>query len=294
MMTDAGDIPPQTPTDAAPQRLAALREEIDRLDNQIHDLLMRRAEIVAEVGSAKRGANPTFLRPAREAEILRRLVARHQGSLPFGTVARIWREIVGGMTMIQGKFGIAVYLPEGDGTYWDLARDQFGVLPSVTVHLSAGSVLRAVSDDPAMLGVLPWPQEGDSDPWWQYVQQADDHTPRIVARLPAYGAANGPSALVIARAPLEASGEDRSFLVVETLKEISRTRLLSRVGAAGFTVDWITDQLDKPGLPGLHLIEVEGFVTETDPRLLALHRDNPEEIGQPRVIGGYPMPLRRK
>lgn len=293
-MSDADESPPPVPTEATPQRLLAFREEIDRLDTQIHDLLMRRAEVVTEVGSWKRGQNAIVLRPAREAEIFRRLAARHQGPLAFGAIARIWREIIGDMTMMEGKFTIAVYLPDGDGVYWDLARDHFGVLPALMVHLSAGSVLRAVSDDTSTLGVLPWPQEGDPDPWWQYLQRADDKSPRIVSRLPAYGPANGPSALVIARAPMEASGDDRSFIVVETLKEISRTRLLSRAGAAGFTVDWITDQLDKPGLPGLHLIEVEGFVTESDPRLHALHRDNPEEIGQPRIIGGYPVPLRRK
>ncbi len=293
-MSDADDPPSAVPTEATPQRLLAFREEIDGLDTQIHDLLMRRAEVVSEVGAWKRGFNAIVLRPAREAEIIRRLAARHQGPLPFGAIARIWREIIGDMTMMEGKFTLAVYLPNGDGVYWDLARDHFGVLPSVMVHLSAGSALRAVSDDTSTLGVLPWPQEGDSDPWWQYVQRADDKSPRIVARLPAYGPPNSASALVIARAPMEESGDDRSFLVVETLKEISRTRLLSRVGAAGFTVEWITDQLDKPGLPGLHLIEVEGFVTEDDPRLHALHRDNPEEIGHPRIIGGYPMPLRRK
>ena len=59
--------------------LAALRAELDGIDDAMHDLLMRRAACVEEVArSGKRSA----LRPGREASIIRRLLARHQGALP--------------------------------------------------------------------------------------------------------------------------------------------------------------------------------------------------------------------
>ncbi len=69
-MTPASDtdIAPAPPAEA----LGALRSEIDRLDDQLHDLLMRRAEVVAALAASrvKGGASP--LRPGREAVIRRR------------------------------------------------------------------------------------------------------------------------------------------------------------------------------------------------------------------------------
>src|SRR5262245_55906800 len=64
-------------------QLAALRREIDSVDTQLHDLLMQRTELAVKVGEVKAKAQPIgrtpsegskFVRPAREAKILRRLI----------------------------------------------------------------------------------------------------------------------------------------------------------------------------------------------------------------------------
>ena len=103
-MTSAADTaPPSAPPEDA---LAALRSEIDHLDDQLHDLVMRRADVVATLAASrvKGGASP--LRPGREAMILRRLLARHQGALPGGAVVRLWREIFGASSAMQGGFAV--------------------------------------------------------------------------------------------------------------------------------------------------------------------------------------------
>ncbi len=63
-------------------KLDDLRAEIDTIDESLHDLIMRRAEVVARVKDAKRGAGGGVFRPGREAEVLRRLVGRHNMVLP--------------------------------------------------------------------------------------------------------------------------------------------------------------------------------------------------------------------
>src|SRR5262245_23985308 len=65
-------------TDPHPN-LAALRQQIDAIDQQMHDLLMRRTEAVLGIAAAKRESGEAVLRPAREAQVLRRLLARHKG-----------------------------------------------------------------------------------------------------------------------------------------------------------------------------------------------------------------------
>jgi chorismate mutase / prephenate dehydratase len=77
--------------------LARLRRQIDEIDDQIHDLMMRRAQIVVEIGTAK-GTGP-MVRPGREAEILRRLVKRNR-LLPATALVRIWREMIVAMTSL--------------------------------------------------------------------------------------------------------------------------------------------------------------------------------------------------
>ena len=72
----------QKPMSASPPSLEELRREIDEIDDAIHDLLMRRAQVVEQVGIAKRPDNQ-IVRPGREAVILRRLAARHTGSFPL-------------------------------------------------------------------------------------------------------------------------------------------------------------------------------------------------------------------
>ena len=64
-----------------PSTLADLRQEIDRIDDAIHDQLMRRGELQAAIGRAKTGSE-VYLRPGREAMVLRRLIARHEGRSP--------------------------------------------------------------------------------------------------------------------------------------------------------------------------------------------------------------------
>jgi len=98
-------VPADKPTDKV--ELSDLRREIDAIDDALHDLLMRRVTLTGRVAASK-PSDGVALRPAREAEILRRLVGRHEGRFPKAVVARIWREIISANTALQGPFAIAV------------------------------------------------------------------------------------------------------------------------------------------------------------------------------------------
>src|SRR5258706_2211213 len=269
--------------------LDEFRHQIDRLDDQIHDLLIERAALAGHVAAAKGGA--VMWRPQREAEILRRLVARHRGAFPRGAVVRIWREIMSAMLSLEGKFSVAVCAPPGQSAFWDMTRDHFGTSAIVTTYQARGAVMRAVTDDPAIIGVLPWPHDEERDPWWRYLA-IDDAGPRIVARLPFTGAEVNDSALVVARATVEPTGDDRSFLGIETADEVSRTRLLSCVAAAGCEVGFIASHRERTDRPAVrHLIEIAGPVGPQDTRLAAIREAGPEEIRHMQWLGSYATPL---
>ena len=76
-----------------PRDLDPLRTEIESVNNQLLDLLNRRAELVGRVQTIKaREGIPTFL-PEREHRMLVDLVARNQGPFPDETVRHLFKEI---------------------------------------------------------------------------------------------------------------------------------------------------------------------------------------------------------
>lgn len=76
------------------KELDEIRKKIDELDTRIHDTLKERAELVLKIGEEKRKNNIEIVQPAREAQMIRRLLSKHKGALPEMAVVRIWRELV--------------------------------------------------------------------------------------------------------------------------------------------------------------------------------------------------------
>src|SRR5215831_3528666 len=148
--------------------LDALRAEIDEIDDELHRLLMRRAQVALSIGALKNSHGPEagFMRPSREARLLRRLAAKEDGPFPKAVIIRLWREVIGAVLRLQGPFSVAVHAPEGAAGYWDLARDHFGSLTPATAHDSPQQVLHAVTAGRAVVGILPLPDGGDPQPWW--------------------------------------------------------------------------------------------------------------------------------
>ena len=60
--------------------LEQIREDIDSVDQQIQELLNRRASLAEAVAKAKFASeeNPLFYRPEREAQVLRKVMERNQ------------------------------------------------------------------------------------------------------------------------------------------------------------------------------------------------------------------------
>ena len=275
-----------------------LRRQIDGIDDALHDLLMQRAEIAERIGKLKveggASTSPVFLRPGREAAILRRLVARHHGSLPRAFVVRLWRELIAALLRLQGPFAVAVQGPGQGPGCWELARDHFGGLTPIVAHESGWQVLRAVIDGDAQVGVLPLPQPDAADPWWRHLLNRDPKMPRIVARLPFAGTtARGSSgqALAVARAPQEATGKDRSIVAIETPPQTSVSGLGAALKAAGLEPTASQVWRDpKPGNGWLHFVELDGFLAADDARLAALVKAG-DPVRQLWSLGGYALPF---
>jgi chorismate mutase len=278
--------------------IESLRREIDRIDDTIHDLLLERAGLVGRISAAK-PEGITALRPGREAGIVRRLLARHQGPFPRLAVVRIWREIIGALLAMQEPFSVAVHATGRGGSFVELARNHFGVVVPLQICRSSGQVVRAVADGHASAGLVPLPQgEADADdpePWWASLAAGSGGGPKVVARLPFAGVgaiksgSEPPQALLIACRDHDETGDDHTLAVLETAPDVSRDRLRAAMAAGGLESLGLMG-LCRHGDQWLHLVEIAGYVAATDPRLARITQTR-DPISHFTVIGGYATPL---
>ncbi|HEX4239621.1 MAG TPA: chorismate mutase [Xanthobacteraceae bacterium] len=200
----------KSPRQATPS-LADLRREIDRIDADMHALLIERGEIIDRLIAVKKTEETgSAFRPAREAEMMRRLVQRHHGSLPLDTAESIWRVIISTFTYVQAPFAVHADLSAGDALMRDSARFHFGFTVPFVPHMGAASVVEAVTASKGDLGLVPAFAIAGSGPWWTALEFKN--APKIIARLPFVERADHPAALpvfVISRAAPDA-------MVVET------------------------------------------------------------------------------
>src|SRR5438128_9364701 len=186
--------------------LADLRREIDRIDEAMHRLLMERGEIIDRLIATKQTQETgSAFRPAREAEMMRRLVDRHKGILPLDTAEGIWRVIISTFTYVQAPFSVHADLSAGDAAMRDSARFHFGFTVPFVPHMGAASVVAAVSDSKGDLGLVPAFAMAGAGAWWNALEF--DTAPKMIARLPFVDRADHPAAtpvFVVSRAAPDA------------------------------------------------------------------------------------------
>ncbi len=186
--------------------LADLRHEIDRIDAAMHALLIERGEIIDRLIAVKQTQESgSAFRPAREADIMRRLIERHRGNLPLDTAESIWRVIISTFTYVQAPFAVHADLSAGDAAMRDSARFHFGFTVPFVPHMGAASVVAAVTESKGDLGLVPAFAIAGAGPWWAALEF--DTAPKIIARLPFVERADHPAAMpvfVVSRAAADA------------------------------------------------------------------------------------------
>ena len=281
----------------ATESLGQVRERIDTLDDRIHDLIIERTAVVQSVIRAKAGDAAPAYRPGREARILRRLAARHDGPFPLLPLVRIWREIIAASLGLQGGFAVALHAGEDTDDYSGLARDHFGAATPVSVHQTHAGVVNAVTEGSAAVGILPFPNDGDTRPWWPRLVHGIAG-PSIVARLPfapmPVHSTETDDGLVIAMMAPEPSGDDCSFVALRTGPASSRARINDAFKTLSLepTMMLAQDDAADPEV-SLFLVEFDGFIEPDDARIATLLADLDGPAPGIWVLGAYAKPFNR-
>src|SRR5271170_4141334 len=188
--------PPSKSSSQIDPTLPELRVEIDRIDGEMHGLLIKRGEIIDRLIAVKKTEETgSAFRPAREADMMRRLVKRHHGNLPLDTAESIWRVIISTFTYVQAPFAVHADLSAGDALMRDSARFHFGFTVPFVPHMGAANVVQAVTASKGDLGLVPAFATAGAGPWWTALEF--EAAPKIIARLPFVERADHPAALPV-------------------------------------------------------------------------------------------------
>lgn len=136
--------------------LDQVRQKIDALDERIQALIAERASLAQAVRSAKdEAATPAaYYRPDREAQVLRRVIARNDGPLADSVMLRLFREIMSACLAQQEPLRVAFLGPEGTFTQ-QAVFTQFGHSVSASSETGIDEVFRRVQGGEVDFGVVP-------------------------------------------------------------------------------------------------------------------------------------------
>lgn len=130
------------------------RKEIDRIDEQVIELLNRRAQIAQQIGQSKSHTRSHYFTPEREHIVYKRLLSLNNGPLEPAAIRAIYKEIISACISLEKPLTIAFLGPEG--TFSHLASiARFGNSANFAPTESIADVFVQVERSSADYGIVP-------------------------------------------------------------------------------------------------------------------------------------------
>jgi 3-deoxy-7-phosphoheptulonate synthase len=155
--------------------LAALRAELDRIDDQILDLIDHRLAVSVEIAATKdaEGDRHLKVRPRRQAQIFQRLKAQANHAAPE-LVEGVWREIMSHSLQSQARTELVLAPSDQPELLEARVRAHFGSAASIRWAASTSHAIRSALVGEA-IGIIPEPlPEGEGEPRVFDILRAED------------------------------------------------------------------------------------------------------------------------
>lgn len=139
---------------ARPGPFLKLRSRIDALNLKLLAMVSERARIAREIGRLKEVDGEGIYQPAREREVLERVVAANRGPLSAEQVRRIFVEVISACRALEHPVRAAYLGPEHTYSH-EAARQRFGSSAEFLAQSSIPAVFQAIDNNRADFGVVP-------------------------------------------------------------------------------------------------------------------------------------------
>ncbi|MFO1015451.1 MAG: chorismate mutase [Caulobacteraceae bacterium] len=236
--------------------LSQVRARLDVLDAQILKLVDERASIANLVAEAKRAAGDAdkfALRPAREAQVLRQLLATPRQGAGAALTVRLWRELIGDSLARQGPFHLSVFGGADPARAVDQARMRFGNAPPIEMAATPEAAI-AAAKTPGGVAVLSLASERA---WWGRLLVEPEL--KVFAALPCLAQWGPTGALAAAKVEIEPTGDDQTFWLTDAPRQPHA--IIDALARDGVAASLIGDA------GGLMLFSLAGFYMPNDERL---------------------------
>jgi chorismate mutase len=258
--------------------LLPLRQDIDKIDDQIISLLKDRMEVVTKVGELKKNSQEKFfIRSNREADMIKNLIEKSKNFLSSETIISIWRKIITAANMREQSLRIAIHNPHDVVDYTYLVREYYSNCVPMHNFDSVNNVVLALEKSEAQIAVFALPKnnfdlkvEDAAENWW--IALANNRNGlRVFAKIPfakfldEKTQNNQIELVAVAAKNPEKSSDDNSLFYAEVSHEISKTQVLAAFKEQGLVAK-ILKSVKLHQVDGMvfYLIEVVGFWLEED------------------------------
>jgi chorismate mutase len=257
--------------------LEAIRREIDGLDDAMLPLVAERLKLADKLAQLKTQQSGVPIRPGREINLLRRLIAAAPAPLDRELVVEIWRSLMAAGLRRQRVIEVVIGGGRNDPTrLFDIARRHFGARVRIRDVMEPQIALQKIAESPdTIVAVTTWPAAPGVGAWWPALSEQRFQKLNIIAALPVLSAAGeAPEAAVFAATEPEEAGGDVSLLMAFD----PHHRLQRALNEAGLTGKEFARA--EPRV----LVRVEGYIAANDPRVAAMASAGLDSV---RVLGSY-------
>ena len=268
--------PQSAPSAPGDQDLAAIRAQVDAIDDQLLELVIKRSGLADQLAALKPGAAAP-IRPAREVTLLRRLIAKAETQLDAESVLDVWRSLIAGNIRRQRPIEVLVAGANSDILrLFDLARRHFGASAKIVRADDPRSALIRVLESPTSLAVVSYPGLTGPGAWWPIFNETRFRPLAIVSALPLMAeAGQEPEAALVAQGVTpEPAGGDFTFAVAFD-PHYRIVRALNEAGLVGKELARSREAI---------LVRIDGFLSPADLRIPQMVQAGLDAF---RVVGSY-------
>jgi chorismate mutase/prephenate dehydratase len=133
-------------------KIAAIRTRIDAIDDEINQLLAKRAICGVEMKRVKGGVK--IYRPAREAAILQRMVTQNTSMFSDDSIRAIFTEIISSGRNLEEKLRVSYLGPAGSYSH-EAAQKLLGATSNFVPEATLRDALKAAESGSSEVALLP-------------------------------------------------------------------------------------------------------------------------------------------